>query len=116
VQGKTVYLTTTAPADIASQQAEHLTGSAGCTVVGFSANLADRTALRADLEAAPEYDVLLTELKAAAVDVAAEHAIGRGASVVFVDNRPVGVDAEQDLRTAVEDVVRTATERYEQRV
>jgi cyclic 2,3-diphosphoglycerate synthetase len=116
VQGKTVYLTTTAPAGIATQQAEHLTGSAGCTVVGFSANLADRTALRADLEAAPEYDVLLTELKAAAVDVAAEHAIGRGASVVFVDNRPVGVDAEQDLRTAVEDVVRTATERYEQRV
>jgi cyclic 2,3-diphosphoglycerate synthase len=116
VQGKTVYLTTTAPRDIADRQAEHVAASAGCTVVGVSASLADRAALRADLEAAPDYDVLLTELKAAAVDVAAEHAVARGASVMFVDNRPVGVDAEQDLRAAVEDVVRAATERYERRV
>ena len=115
VQGKTVYLTTTAPKDIAARQAEQVAASAGCTVVGLSAGLADRAALQADLEAAPTYDVLLTELKAAAVDVAAEHALKRGASVVFVDNRPVGVYADQNLRTAVEDVVRAVTERYEER-
>jgi cyclic 2,3-diphosphoglycerate synthetase len=116
VQGKTVYLTTTAPADIAARQAEHLNASAGCTVVGVSASLADRATLRSELEAAPAYDVLLTELKAAAVDVAAEHALSRGAGVVFMDNRPVGVDDEQELRAAIEDVVGTAVERYEQRV
>ena len=71
--------------------------------------------LHRTLDAAPPYDVLLTELKAAAVDVAAEHALERGASVVFVDNRPVGADAEQDLRGAVEEVVRTAADRYERR-
>ena len=115
VQGKTVYLTTTAPADIASRQAERLAATAGCTVAGHSANLADRAALRSDLEAAPPYDVLLTELKAAAVDVAAEHARERGAGVVFLDNRPVGLDDEQDLTAAIEDVVNAAVKRHERR-
>ena len=32
--------------------------------------------------------MLLTELKAAAVDVACVRAVARGADVVFVDNRP----------------------------
>src|SRR5207244_13204783 len=39
VQGKTVYLTTTAPTDIAQQQAARLAASAGCTVAGVSASL-----------------------------------------------------------------------------
>ena len=115
VQGKTVYLTTTAPIEIAQQQAAQLTAAAGCTVAGVSGNLSDRAALRADLDAAPAYDVLLTELKAAAVDVAAEHAIERGAGVVFVDNRPVGIDAGQDLTAGIEGVVRAAVERHERR-
>ena len=84
-------------------------------MAGHSANLADRAALRSDLEAAPPYDVLVTELKAAAVDVAAEHARERGAGVVFLDNRPVGVDDEQDLTAAIEDVVNAAVERHERR-
>jgi cyclic 2,3-diphosphoglycerate synthetase len=61
-----------------------------------SANLADRAALERDLDRAPRYDVLLTELKAAAVDVAARHARARGADVVFVDNRPAGVPEGSD--------------------
>ena len=61
--------------------------SHGCTVVGWSARLADRAGLAEDLDAAQGYDVLLTELKAAAVDIGVERALARGAEVVFVDNR-----------------------------
>lgn len=59
-----------------------------------STNLARRTALAADLERAEAEgcDVYLTELKAAAIDTVARHAAERGARVVFVRNRPVGVD------------------------
>ena len=66
-------------------EAERLEATASCRVVGVSWKLADRAGLAADLEAAPGYEVLLTELKAAAVDVACEDAIARGAGVVFVD-------------------------------
>ena len=47
-----------------------------------------------DLEEAPAFDVLLTELKAAAVDVASERAIASGADVVAVANRVRAVEGD----------------------
>jgi cyclic 2,3-diphosphoglycerate synthase len=66
----------------------------GVEAVVSSANLARRGALAEDLEraAAADCDVYLTELKAAAIDTVARHAAGRGARVIFLRNRPVGVD------------------------
>jgi cyclic 2,3-diphosphoglycerate synthase len=51
-------------------------------VVFASRNLADRAALRRDLESV-DADVFLVELKAAAIDVVAEVAVERGAEVVL---------------------------------
>jgi cyclic 2,3-diphosphoglycerate synthetase len=73
------------------------TGATGCDGVEplvASTNLARRAALADDLEraAAADCDVYLTELKAAAIDTVARHAAERRARVVFVRNRPVGVD------------------------
>jgi predicted GTPase len=52
--------------------------------------LADRKRLEIELDTAPGYDVLVTEVKAAAVDVAVRIAAGRGIDVVFADNELVG--------------------------
>jgi predicted GTPase len=70
----------------------------GVEPVVASANLARRSELAADLDraAAEGCDVYLTELKAAAIDTVAERAAADGARVVFVRNRPVGVDADLD--------------------
>ena len=70
----------------------------GVEPVLVSTNLARRSALAADLEraAAEDCDVYLTELKAAAIDTVAERAAAEGARVVFVRNRPVGLDADLD--------------------
>jgi cyclic 2,3-diphosphoglycerate synthase len=59
-----------------------------------STNLARRSALAADLDraSAEGCDVYLTELKAAAIDTVAVRARAEGAEVIFVRNRPVGVD------------------------
>jgi cyclic 2,3-diphosphoglycerate synthase len=66
----------------------------GVEPVLTSTNLARRAALAEDLELADAdgCDVYLTELKAAAIDTVARHAADRGVRVVFVRNRPVGVD------------------------
>lgn len=59
-----------------------------------SDNLARRAGLREDLAVAAREgcDVYLTELKAAAIDTVAGHARAQGARVVFIRNRPVGLD------------------------
>jgi len=60
----------------------------GANVVHVSRNLARRDVLRDEL-ARVDADTYLVELKAAAIDVVAEHALGRGARVVLADNEVV---------------------------
>ncbi|HTR32542.1 MAG TPA: hypothetical protein VMH47_01565 [Gaiellaceae bacterium] len=67
-------------------------------VVHVSANLADRARLRADLVDADTY---LVELKAAAIDVVAEHALAHGIRVVLAANELVGVDLSSLLPAVV---------------
>ena len=95
---------------VASIQANY-----GCRVVGWSNSLADRGMLARDLETAADYEVLLTELKAAAVDVGARQAHERGAGVVFMDNRPVDAEELPRFRGLVQDTLRLAASRYEER-
>jgi cyclic 2,3-diphosphoglycerate synthetase len=111
VRDARVFFATTAPGAVAARQVEHLASVHRCDVVGWSARLADRAGLAEDLDAAQEYDVLLTELKAAAVDVASERALARGAEVVFVDNRAIVVEGSSDLDTTLGEVLDRASER-----
>jgi cyclic 2,3-diphosphoglycerate synthetase len=69
-------------------------GPAGMEARVRSGNLARRSLLQDDLyrAAAERCDVYLTELKAAAVDTVAARARAEGARVIFLLNRPVGVD------------------------
>ncbi len=92
VPGARVFLAVTAPSAILPRLIEHVEDQYRCRVVGASAHLSNRVKLRQDLSRAGEFDILLTELKAAAVDVAARAAISQGRQVVFVDNEPVAPD------------------------
>jgi cyclic 2,3-diphosphoglycerate synthase len=70
---------------------DHLEG-----VVYTSQNLADRERLARDLEEA-EADVYVVELKAAAIDVVAEHAAAKGVDVVLAANDVVAPGADEAL-------------------
>jgi cyclic 2,3-diphosphoglycerate synthetase len=65
-------------------------------VVHVSANLADRAALRHELEGL-DADTYLVEVKAAAIDVVAEHALERGKQVVLAANELVGDGVDEAL-------------------
>ncbi|MBA3299949.1 MAG: hypothetical protein H0U24_07750 [Thermoleophilaceae bacterium] len=76
-------------------RAEHCEG---VEPVVSSRNLSRRAALSEDLDlaVAEGCDVYLTELKAAAIDIVAARARAEGARVIFLRNRPVGIDADLD--------------------
>ncbi|MEA2558252.1 MAG: cyclic 2,3-diphosphoglycerate synthase [Actinomycetota bacterium] len=114
VAGRRVFFTTTAPEPVAADQARHLARNYGCEVVGWSSRLADRAGLTEDLQRAGRFEVLLTELKAAAVDIACGTALSLGAEVVFVDNRAV-VREGKDLSTALRELIQLARERASRR-
>jgi cyclic 2,3-diphosphoglycerate synthetase len=111
VGGKKVLFATTAPLDAGASLASHLEEAHGCTVVGVSHRLADRAGMAEDVDGAPPFDVLVTELKAAAVDVAAGRALARGAEVVFADNRPETVGGDGRLPDLLLEAARAAVER-----
>ena len=115
VRGRDVFFTTTASRATAEQQSKALESVHGCRVVGWSARLADRAGLAQDLDGAEAYEVLLTELKAAAVDVACDRALAKGAEVLFVDNRAVVVEGEADLSSALMETIGLAGERRTRR-
>jgi cyclic 2,3-diphosphoglycerate synthetase len=108
IRGKEAFFTTTAPPAVVEGLIGRLEAEHGCTVVGWSTRLADRAGLAEDLDVVQGYDVLLTELKAAAVDTAVAKALDRGAEVVFVDNRAEAAEGSVDLDTALGGVIDTA--------
>jgi cyclic 2,3-diphosphoglycerate synthetase len=65
-------------------------------VVHVSRNLANRDALRAELETL-DAEVYLVELKAAAIDVVAETALARNAEVVLAANEVVSTELDERL-------------------
>jgi cyclic 2,3-diphosphoglycerate synthetase len=96
VRGRTVAYFCTAPTFGHAVLAAHLERAHGAVVTHVSGNLADRAAL-ADELATVDADVFLVELKAAAIDVVAEFAIGREADIVLAANDVIPLPAEGAL-------------------
>ena len=111
ISGKSIFFTTTAPPAVTGILAAHLE-SYGATVVGHSSSLANRPRLAADLQAAGRADVLVTELKAAAVDLATGFALERGMRVVYSDNQMLVTGGDGPLETLFPSVATLATERF----
>lgn len=97
IRDKRVFLVTTAPEEATGLLRNYLEGEEGCILVGSSHHLSDRRYLEDELRKASEADVMLTELKAAAVDVVARYARANGKEIVFFHNRPVPLAGEARL-------------------
>ena len=96
VRGRKVAYFCTAQPEAHGVIAEHLGTVYGADVVRVSGNLADRVALRAELEDTSA-DVYLIELKAAAIDAVAEFGLARGAEIVLAANDVVPLSGHPDL-------------------
>ena len=115
VAGARVFFATTAPGSLLPVLSGHLESVHGCEVVGASVHLSDRALLREDLRArAGRYDLLLTELKAAAIDVVAAAGAEAGVPTILCDNEPVAAGGS-DLPSVIDHAVAMSAARHEAR-
>ena len=112
--GKKVLFATTAPESVKDKLVDYLEENYDCEVIGTTAHLSNRPLLRQDMKKyMDKADVMLTELKAAAVDVASKDAISHGLEVVYCDNVPVEInDTYPDLGESVIKLVDSAIEDF----
>lgn len=113
IENKNILFATTAPDSIKDVLVKYLEEKYGCKVVGTTSHLSNRPLLQKDIEKyIDEADTMLTELKAAAVDVATKDALEAGLDVVYCDNIPKvcgGREGEhQALQKAIIKVVENA--------
>jgi cyclic 2,3-diphosphoglycerate synthetase len=108
LRGRRALLALTAPPAMGAVLAQHLEDTTGVRIVARTHALSNRKVLREELQAgfAQQPDVVLTEIKAASIDVVAETAAQRGLQVGFLDNVPMaaapGVDLVQQLEQALD--------------
>jgi cyclic 2,3-diphosphoglycerate synthetase len=114
IQGKNILFATTAPDSIKDVLVEHLEDFYKCKVIGTTPHLSNRPLLQKDIEKhIAHVDVMLTELKAAAVDVATKDALEAGLEVVYCDNIPIVTDGNNErLDKAIIKVVDNAIDSF----
>ena len=109
ITGKNILFATTAPDSIKNVLVTYLEENYGCKVVGTTSHLSNRPLLQKDIEKyIEEADIMLTELKAAAVDVATKDALNAGLGVVYCDNIPMvcgGESEQKELQDAIINIV-----------
>ncbi len=116
IRGKKIVYASVAPEEALEKAIiPYIEEKYGAEVVGYTRWLSNRPKLRKDLEELlPKADVLVTELKAAAVDVATRMALSMGKEVVYVWNIPVTVGGI-DIEEGIKEITRRAIERFEKR-
>jgi cyclic 2,3-diphosphoglycerate synthetase len=114
ISGKKVLFATTAPKSIEHELVDYLETNYNCEIVGTTPHLSNRLLLKKDIEKyMDEADIMLTELKAAAVDVATKDSIKAGLDVVYCDNIPVPINYKYpDLSKSVLEIVDEAIEDF----
>jgi len=110
IAGKKVFMALTAHPVMEETLRRYVEETYQCTVVKVSTNLSNRKQLRNDLmKGLKNADVLLTEIKAASIDVAAKAAQEQGCEVVFMHNKSVLVGGNiKSLEGAVFDLCKSA--------
>lgn len=114
ISGKNVLFATTAPEGVKDKLVDYLEKNYGCKIIGTTSHLSNRPLLREDMKKyMDKADVMLSELKAAAVDVATKDAISAGLEVVYCDNIPIPInETYPDLSKTVINLVDQAIDDF----
>ncbi|OED30904.1 2,3-diphosphoglycerate synthetase [Methanosphaera sp. WGK6] len=113
IENKNVLFATTAPESVQHLLKEYLEENFNCNIIEISSNLSNRPLLQEDIERnIDNVDIMLTELKAAAVDVATKDALDKNLDVVYCDNIPIALNENDNLDEAILNLVHKAADDF----
>ncbi|MDD5659725.1 MAG: 2,3-diphosphoglycerate synthetase, partial [Actinomycetota bacterium] len=104
IKGKKVIIAMTANSIIEDKIKNYVEENYQCRVSGITFNLSNRPLLKKDLYSFTNFDAVLTELKAASVDVVTDFAIRSGKEVIYMNNSLIVVDDERILVKDLKDM------------
>jgi len=89
IGGKKIFIAMTANKIIESIIKNYVESNFNCNVKQMSFSLGNREKLRKDLGKNGDYDTILTELKAASVDVLTDYAFKHKKEIIYMNNAPI---------------------------
>jgi len=98
IEGKKIFMAMTSSRSIESKIKEYMEKNFKCKIKYISFNLGDRKELKDDLKKNGDYDTILTELKAASVDVLTDFACKNKKDVVYMNNIPIILNGEERFK------------------
>jgi cyclic 2,3-diphosphoglycerate synthetase len=107
IKGRNVFLAMTASPAIEDNIRRYMESEYGCRIAGISFNLSRRDELRRDLSGCKGFDTILTELKAAAVDVLTEYASENRIEVSYIDNIPIMAGRGKNLKKEIMGLIKS---------
>ena len=89
IAGKKIFMGMTSNKIIEPVIKNYMENNFKCRIKKISFNLGNRAALRKDLKKTNDYDTIVTELKAASVDILTDHALRHEKEIVYMNNVPI---------------------------
>jgi cyclic 2,3-diphosphoglycerate synthetase len=112
IGGKKIFIAMTANKIIEPIIRSYIEKNFNCRIEQMSFNLGNREELRRDLEKAKDYDAILTELKAASVDVLTDYAFKHKKEVIYMNNIPIILDGMEVLEEELKMMFSKERNRY----
>jgi len=104
ISGKKIFMAMTASEIIKSRIKKYMEKNYSCKIRQMSFSLSNRKQLKRDLQNCNDYNTILTELKAASVDLLTRYAVKHKKEIVYMNNIPIILDGEQILRKELKNI------------
>jgi len=104
ISGKKIFLAMTASKVIGPKIKDYIERKYNCEIRQVSFNLSNRKELERELERCDNYNTIMTELKAASVDILTKYALSHNKEIVYINNTPVVSGGEEILNNQLEKI------------
>ena len=104
IVGKKIFIAMTANKIIEPIIKNYVESNFNCNVKQMSFSLGSREELRKDLEKSKDYDTILTELKAASVDVLTDYAFKHKKEMIYMNNIPIVIGGNKLLEKELKNI------------